>query len=511
MSKRKTRAAAKGREVETVEAAPKVAAFERERREIAVGLLRPAPWNPRAKITPESVADLAASIASLGVIQPLVAMADADGGATLIAGHRRLAAAKVAGLECVPCDILRGVDEATARRMTFIENLQRKDAEPLLESELVGSLVKSGMTQGEIAAETGRGREWVARRLNLSRLSKSWRKRVKDGERITTDCLEHVAAYPDEVQEKMKGAKSWNAGGALRWCDVEGAFSRETADLKGAGFDRSACRACPNNTGCSPDLFDWDGKPSAFGKCLDPKCYRRKREAAIKAEVSKVRADGYEVREAKQRPDWSVGLQDRRDEQHSTLYVFKDYSGETVAQWGASPAAGQSGGGLTEAQKDERRRKAAANKARRKLAEWCGRADGGLADAIRNRCGAEASDTTVRAYQDAFHVGNAYTLIGTRSSLHDVAVRRLATGASSMSATMGWTDLVADEVARSLGKEVWGPANAKLVCALFEEARDALTEEELHLIASDEELAEVQNPKPIDWISLNESEMTEAE
>lgn len=256
MAKKKTKAADNERREKAVEVAPKVAAFERERREIAVGLLKPAPWNPRAKITPESVADLAASIASLGVIQPLVAMADGDGGATLIAGHRRLAAAKVAGLESVPCDVLIGLDEATARRMTFIENLQRRDAEPLLESELVGSLVKSGMTQGEIAAETGRGREWVARRLNLSRLSKSWRKRVKDGERITTDCLEHVAAYPEAVQEKLKGVRAWNDDGTIRWCDIEREFARETADLKGAGFDRTACKTCPHNTGCSPDLFD---------------------------------------------------------------------------------------------------------------------------------------------------------------------------------------------------------------------------------------------------------------
>ena len=168
-TKTKAKAAAKKqpKEAEAVHA-PKVADYERERREIAVDLLKVAPWNPRPKITPESVADLAASIESLGVIEPLVAMMDADGGATLLSGHRRLAAAKVAKLDKVPCDILVGIDEPTAKRMTFIANLQRKDADPLLESELVGGLVKSGMTQDEIAAETGRGREWVARRLNLS-------------------------------------------------------------------------------------------------------------------------------------------------------------------------------------------------------------------------------------------------------------------------------------------------------------------------------------------------------
>lgn len=77
--------------VETV--APKAADYVRKRTEIEVAKLKLAPWNPRSEITPESVADLAASIKSLGMIQPVVAMIDADGGATLIAGHRRLAAA----------------------------------------------------------------------------------------------------------------------------------------------------------------------------------------------------------------------------------------------------------------------------------------------------------------------------------------------------------------------------------------------------------------------------------
>ena len=247
----------------------------------------------------------------------------------------------------MPCDILVGIDEQTAKRMTFIANLQRKDADPLLESELVGSLVKSGMTQDEIAAETGRGREWVARRLNLSRLSKSWRRRVKDGEQITTDCLEHVAAYPEEVQEKLKKATRYNGTGALRWCDIEGQFNRETQDLKNVLFDRSPCKTCPNNTGCSPDLFDWDGKPTAFGKCLDAKCYKRKVAEAVKATIADAKAAGATVKESESRPDYSIDLQSKPDKKHNTLYVWNDYNGEPQMQWGTKPKqAKKSGGGV---------------------------------------------------------------------------------------------------------------------------------------------------------------------
>lgn len=475
---------------------PKVAEYTRERREMSLDMLKPAPWNPRGEVTPESVADLVDSIRALGVIQPLVAMPGKDGEAVLVAGHRRLVAAKAAGLESVPCDILKGVDEATARRMTFIENLQRRDADPLLESELVGSLVKSGMTQDEIAAEAGRGREWVARRLNLSRLSKSWRRRVQDGERITTDCLEHVAAYPEEVQERLKNADGYNgSGAALRWCDIEGQFGRETRDLKKAVFDRTPCKTCPNNTGCSPDLFDWDGKPATFGKCLDSKCYKRKVADAVKATIADAKANGAEVRESKQRPDCSISLQSKPDKNHDTLYVWKDWNDETVMQWGEAPKAGKPGGGMTEEQKEERRRKVAANKARRKLAEWC--ASGALADAIMAQYRAGIPASAPFAYQHAFSLGKC-RFSGSTTSIHDAAYYCLQVGNLEVPET--WAKAVAEDIGATLEKE-WGLSNAVRLLALFSEARDALTYEERQLVASDEMVLKLLEPVKVVWAS----------
>ncbi|MBP5319839.1 MAG: ParB/RepB/Spo0J family partition protein [Kiritimatiellae bacterium] len=178
----------------------------RELRMVAVGDLAPAPWNARGEITPESVADLTASIKTLGLIEPLVA-SEGAGGLTLIAGHRRLAACREAGMGSVPVWVMEGVSADRARRMTLIENLQREDADPLMESELAWSLVNGGMTEAEIAAETGRGQRWVARRLRLSNLSMDWRARVRAGEAITTDCLEHIAAYPISIQERLRKEK----------------------------------------------------------------------------------------------------------------------------------------------------------------------------------------------------------------------------------------------------------------------------------------------------------------
>ena len=506
-AKAKTAAKKQPKKASAEPVAPKAAEYQRERREIAVDLLKVAPWNPRGKITPESVADLVKSIESLGVIQPLVAMLDKDNNATLIAGHRRLVAAKLAGLESVPCDILKGVDEATARRMTFIENLQRKDADPLLESELVGSLVKSGMKQDEIAAETGRGREWVSRRLNLSRLSKSWRQRVAKGEQITTDCLEHVAAYPEEVQERLKGAKTYNnPGAALRWCDIESQFDHETQDLKKAVFDKTPCKTCPNNTGCSPDLFDWNGRPAAFGKCMDGKCFRRKVAEAVKATIADAKENGVEVRECKQHPDYSISLQSKPDKRHDTLYVWKDWNDETVMQWGERPSTGQTGGGLTDEEKEARKRKLAANKARRKLAEWC--ASGALAKAIMELYDGNIPVVAPFAFQHAFSLGE-YRFSGSVTSIADASYACIQFG-NEIEVPELWAKAVAEDIGATLGKE-WGLSNAKRLLGIFSEARNALTEDERNLLIPYDELIRLQEPKQVKWAEGGEDAEAEAD
>ena len=469
--------------------APKAAEYRRERREVAVGALKAAPWNPRGEITPESVADLAASVASLGLVQPLVAMEDM----TLVAGHRRLAAAKAAGLGTVPVDVLVGVDEATARRMTFVENLQRMDADPLLESDLVNGLVESGMTREEIAAETGRGREWVARRQNLANLSESWRARVAGGEKITTDCLEHVAAYPAEVQEKLKGAGNWDHSQTLRWYDVRQRFASETCDLKEATFDRKACRSCPKNTGCAPDLFDWEGRVTAFGKCMDAKCFRRMTGLAVEKAKESAKRDGLLVCERKERPDYEADLQDRRDGEHATLYVWKDWDGDTRMQWGRSPSA--KAGAATEEDREARRRKVAAGKARRKLAEWCG---ANLAGAIARRY-PTIGVPTARAFQTLFDLGTSWRVFGSLTDAKDAALACLLDPSASDAACVEWPEMAAPEIAAKVAKAEIGGTYAARLLAVFPEAEAALAEEERRLIVTDERLAELRVPTKVAW------------
>ena len=323
-------------------------ALGRTRIEAAAHQLRPAPWNPRPEITSDSVADITASVREIGLIQPLVVIKDPDKKPVrgvefylVVAGHRRFRACVDAGLSPIPCDVI-DCDVTTAKRVTMIENLQRKDVDPLMEADLIAGLIEGGMTQAEIAAETGRGEKWVARRANLRKLSKSWRKRVANGEQITIDCLEHIAAYPEEIQEKCKDAKGGYYGvrdDGVTWSSVKWQFERESRDLREVLFDTEKCKHCPNNTGCCPDLFDDDGRKDAkLGKCLDAKCFVALTEEAVDDAVAKAEKKGRTVVRNKQPYQCGVyGTTKKPTKTNTALYVYTDCNGNKVMEYAAPP------------------------------------------------------------------------------------------------------------------------------------------------------------------------------
>ena len=148
--------------------------IEREPITLPIGKLHIAPWNPRGEITEESVADLIPTIKSKGLIQRIAVVWDwaSDGGKEdleyiVVAGNRRFVACRAAGLKEVPCELFH-CDEATARQLTLIENLKRKDAEPLYVAKTIQTLRdEDKMTMEEIAAEIGMPESWVVRRAKL--------------------------------------------------------------------------------------------------------------------------------------------------------------------------------------------------------------------------------------------------------------------------------------------------------------------------------------------------------
>jgi ParB family chromosome partitioning protein len=130
-----------------------------------VAALTPNPLNPRGPVAPEDVEDLAASIRAQGILQPLLVTPDG----VVVAGHRRLAAARLAGLDAVPA-IARPVGEREQLELMLVENLQRRALSPLQEARAFRRLLDAGLTQADVARRVGVPAATVHERLLILRL-----------------------------------------------------------------------------------------------------------------------------------------------------------------------------------------------------------------------------------------------------------------------------------------------------------------------------------------------------
>lgn len=129
----------------------------------------PNPFQPRKSFSDDSMQDLAASVREHGIIQPLLVRRTADG-YELIAGERRLRAAKLAGLVNVPA-IVRELADKEMAELAMIENLQREDLHYLEEAEGFQQLLANfGLTQEELARRVGKNQSTIANKLRLLRL-----------------------------------------------------------------------------------------------------------------------------------------------------------------------------------------------------------------------------------------------------------------------------------------------------------------------------------------------------
>jgi len=138
---------------------------------IPVNQIAPNPLQPRSKFDPEELAELAASIREHGVLQPLIVTFDEETEQyTLIAGERRLLAARQAGLDTVPT-ILRDVSEQQRLEMALIENVQRADLNPLEAAEAYRQLSEDfNLSHEQISQRVGKSRVTVTNTLRLLNL-----------------------------------------------------------------------------------------------------------------------------------------------------------------------------------------------------------------------------------------------------------------------------------------------------------------------------------------------------
>ena len=147
--------------------------------QLPISEIRPNPRQPRRTFAEEGLEELALSIRTHGILQPLT-VRRTEQGWELIAGERRLRAALLAGLETVPC-MEAEADGNRSALLALVENLQRRDLHYFEEAAAIaGYLRASGVTQEEAAAQLGRSPSALANKLRLLRLSPVCRKRLTE-------------------------------------------------------------------------------------------------------------------------------------------------------------------------------------------------------------------------------------------------------------------------------------------------------------------------------------------
>ena len=148
--------------------------------EVPLDEIRPNPRQPRGPVDPGELKELAVSIRQHGVLQPLiVSRLELGGGYLLIAGQRRLEAARLAGLTTVPV-IIRQADERQHLELALVENLQREDLNPLEAAEGYRQLAEDfGLSHDQVATLVGKSRTAVSNTLRLLKLAPAVREALR--------------------------------------------------------------------------------------------------------------------------------------------------------------------------------------------------------------------------------------------------------------------------------------------------------------------------------------------
>lgn len=177
--------------------------------QIPLEKLRPSPFNPRKHFPKAELAELAASIQELGVIEPLIVRAAStppDGHYEIIAGERRFRAAKLAGLVNVPC-MQQDYADVRSRELQIAENLMRQGITPLEEAagfEELLDAAKGLFNVERLAERIGKSKEYVYARLKLLKLAQPAKKALEAGEISASHAVELVPLKPEQQEEMVR-------------------------------------------------------------------------------------------------------------------------------------------------------------------------------------------------------------------------------------------------------------------------------------------------------------------
>jgi ParB/RepB/Spo0J family partition protein len=252
-------------------------------------------------------AELVASVERHGIVQPIVVRPNGTTGEfEVIAGERRVLAAREVGLQNIPAMVHDYTDDQ-ALDVQLIENLQREGLHPLVECEGYQDLKSRGHTVEQIAAKVGRSTSYVYKRLELAACQSAVRKAFFNDNIDAAKALLLSRLPTDELQAKalkdilglygepMSYRRAVDHVGRMYMQRLDEAPFKTTDALlvPAAG----ACTTCPKNTAAQVELFGNVSKSDA--RCTDGKCFQEKTVAATAIVVRESKAAGREVLEGK--------------------------------------------------------------------------------------------------------------------------------------------------------------------------------------------------------------------
>lgn len=207
-------------------------------RELPVGSLHPNRFQPRREFDEDELRELADSIGTQGVIQPLVVTPVGDGYA-IIAGERRWRASQRAGLDRVPVVVREVADDQELLELALVENLQRSDLNPIEEAEAYRELRDTfGLSQGSIATRVGKARSTVANALRLLNLPEEILAHLASG-RLTAGHARPLLTLEETERQVALAREVVTDGLTVR--DVERRVTQPAAEASnGTGGSRKA-------------------------------------------------------------------------------------------------------------------------------------------------------------------------------------------------------------------------------------------------------------------------------
>ena len=233
-----------GRGLEALLGVPSVqeAARDGDLREIPLAEIAPNPFQPRRAFDPAALEDLKRSLASTGLLQPVV-VRELESGYQLVAGERRWRAAKALGWKRIPA-VVRDVDDRTLLTLALVENLQRASLSPIDEAEGYERLSSEfGLSHSDIAERVGRDRSTVANAIRLLKLPKAVQS-LLDAGALSAGHARALLSLPDERDiarlAREAVAKDWSVRELERQTR-----SPQRPAAGGAGKGRGSKRAAP--------------------------------------------------------------------------------------------------------------------------------------------------------------------------------------------------------------------------------------------------------------------------